>query len=193
MTQATTPGVAERLQRIEDILEIQQLPIRYAIAVDQRDVDSWLELFVPDVSLGRHGVGRDALRQMITPMLRSFYRSIHHITGHRIDLVDGTHATGSVYCRAEHEVSDRWIVIALRYDDEYRKVDGRWHFARRIDKHWYEADLVERPQQVGFNGWTEVPARPRLPEASPSWAAFWDGVDITALTSAPLRTSSSRR
>jgi SnoaL-like domain len=58
----TTLAVADRLQRVEDILEIQQLPIKYAIAVDERDIDSWLELFVPDVNVGRHGVGREALR-----------------------------------------------------------------------------------------------------------------------------------
>jgi SnoaL-like domain len=192
-SEVTTLAVADRLQRVEDILEIQQLPIKYAIAVDERDIDGWLELFVPDVNVGRHGVGREALRQVITPMLRTFYRSIHHITGHRIDLLDATNATGSLYCRAEHEVGDRWIVIAIRYDDTYRKVDGRWHFARRNDKHWYETDLIERPQQVGFNGWADVSARPRLPEASRTWTGFWDGVDTGALTSTPLRPLSNRR
>ena len=38
----------ERLERVEAQLEIGQLPIRYALAVDARDVDAWLDLFVPD-------------------------------------------------------------------------------------------------------------------------------------------------
>jgi hypothetical protein len=177
---------AERLQRVEDILQIQQLAIQYALAVDERDVDRWLELFVPDVDVGRRGVGREALRQVITPMLRLFYRSIHHITGHCIELIDTTRASGSVYCRAEHEVGGRWIVISVRYDDDYRKVDGRWYFVRRDDKHWYEADLIERPQDVGFSGWADAPSRPRLPQPGTSWAKFWEGIDTTRVTSAPL-------
>ena len=47
--EATT--LAERLDRIESQLAIGQLPIRYALAVDARDVDAWLELFVPDVQV----------------------------------------------------------------------------------------------------------------------------------------------
>jgi hypothetical protein len=59
--------------------------------------------------------------------------------------------------------------MAIRYDDEYRKIGGNWYFARRKDKHWYEADLVERPQYVAFSGWPGTPSPPRLPDPSPSW------------------------
>ena len=38
-----------RIDRIESTLAIQQLPIRYALAVDGRDIDAWLALFVDDV------------------------------------------------------------------------------------------------------------------------------------------------
>ena len=50
-----------RIDRIESHLAIQQLPIRYALAVDSRDLDSWVQLFVEDVNCGSHGVGREAL------------------------------------------------------------------------------------------------------------------------------------
>src|SRR5690242_1454735 len=70
-----------RLARIEARQAIGQLPIRYAIAVDTRNLDDWVDLFVPDVDMGRHGRGRDALRAYIEPQLRWFYRSIHQICG----------------------------------------------------------------------------------------------------------------
>lgn len=174
--------LAERLQRVEDTLSIQQLAVRYAMAVDDRDVDAWLELFAPDVNVGRGHIGREALRDFIVPQLRLFYRSIHQIVGHRVELLSQDRAIGAVYCRAEHEVGDRWIVIAIRYDDEYSKVDGEWYFVRRSDRHWYETDLTERPQDVVFSGWPGAPDRPRLPEPSGSWATFWDSVDTAALT-----------
>lgn len=177
--------LAKRLQRVEDTLDIQQLAVRYAMAVDERDIDAWVELFIPDVIIGRGQVGRDALRDVIAAQLRLFYRSIHQIVGHRIELLNADHATGAVYCRAEHEVGDQWIVIAIRYDDEYQKIDGSWYFVRRNDKHWYEADLATRPQDVAFSGWPGAPMRPRLPDSA-SWATFWDRADTTAVTRHPL-------
>jgi len=168
----TPLSTEERLDRIESQLAIGQLPIRYAMAVDGRDVDTWLGLFVPDVQIGRDRFGRDALREWIEPALRTFRRSIHQIVGHRIDFVDAEHATGAVYCRAEHEVDDRWIVMAICYFDEYRRVEGEWYFARRREEHWYAADVNEHPQAVGFDSW-HSDAAPRLPGRFPTWSSFW--------------------
>lgn len=179
----------ERLRRVEDTLEIQQLPIRYAMAVDDRDLDTWVGLFVPDVKVGRELRGRQALRAAITPMVAKFYRSIHQIVGHRVQLIDRERATGHVYCRAEHEVGERWVVMAIRYDDEYRKVDGHWYFDRRIERHWYAADQLERPQSVEFSGW-EPAGRPNLPN-SDAWLQFWDGRDGAHLTSALIESRAS--
>jgi 3-phenylpropionate/cinnamic acid dioxygenase small subunit len=163
-----------RLDRIESQLAIGQLPIRYALAVDARDLDAWLACFRPDVDMGRHGTGREALRAYIEPQLRTFRACVHQICGHRIELdaTDRDRATGSVYCRAEHEVGDRWIIMAIRYRDDYVRLDGDWYFSRRREQHWYAADITERPQSVGFHGW-DGSGKPALPEAFPSWASFW--------------------
>src|SRR6202011_4592559 len=113
------PVLSDRVERIESHLAIQQLPIRYALAVDGRDLDTWVELFVPDVRVTKSSSGRPALRTKIDGMLRTFGRSVHQICGHRVesDPADPDHATGAVYCRAEHEVEDRWIVMAICYWD----------------------------------------------------------------------------
>jgi SnoaL-like domain len=178
-------ALLQRISRIEDRLDIGQLPIRYALAVDQRDVNAWVSLFVPTVSVGRLGTGRDALRSQIEPQLRKFYRSIHQIVGQRIELVDDGVARGQTYCRAEHEVGDRWIVMAIRYDDKYRKVDGEWLFESRRERHWYANDLIERPQGAAFNSWTPTAPAPDLPHADATWSSFWSGHDTTLLTQDP--------
>ena len=121
--------LVRRLERVEAQLAIQQLPIRYALAIDGRDLDAWVALFEPDVNLGRHGRGRATLRTIIDGQVRNFYRSVHQIVGHRVDLGEDGTASGAVYCRAEHEVGDRWIVMAICYFDEYKRVDGDWFFA----------------------------------------------------------------
>ena len=174
----TDADLLERLDAVESRLAIGQLPIRYALAVDGRDVDGWVELFVPDVQVGRDAFGRDALRAQIEPLLRTFRRSVHQICGHRVELApdDRDRATGSTYCRAEHEVDDRWIVMAICYQDEYQRVDGTWLFRRRRERHWYAADVNEHPQAVGFDSWHPGPP-PGLPDAFPTWGPFWSGRD----------------
>ena len=178
-------SLAARITRIEDRLEIEQLPVRYAQAVDDRDVDAWVALFVPDIQMGRHGSGREDLRAFITPQLRWFYRSIHQIVGHRVELHGPNSARGHVYCRAEHEVGDRWIVMAIRYDDQYRKVGGEWLFSQRKEQHWYAADVNERPQSVAFDSWGTTPGGPSLPQSAATWADFWAEQDSTDVTSQP--------
>jgi hypothetical protein len=178
-------GLAERIERIEAHLAIQQLAIRYAMAVDARDMDAWVGCFRPDVDMGRHGTGREALRRYIDPMVRRFYRSVHQICGHRIELTTQDTATGAVYCRAEHEAGDEWIVMAICYFDEYARVDGEWFFSRRRERHWYAADVTGTPQSQGFAGWAGS-GRPALPAEFASWASFWDGdARAATLTTAP--------
>jgi SnoaL-like domain len=177
-SEATQEELLRRIDRMESQLAIGQLPIRYALAIDARDLDAWVALFVEDVNCGRHGHGRAVLRGLIEPQVRTFYRSIHQICGHAIDFVDGDHATGKVYCRAEHEARGKWVVMAICYFDEYARRDGRWYFVRRKERHWYSSDVLERPGQPVFQNWDAWPdARPELPHAFPTWKDFWEAGD----------------
>ena len=70
-------------------------------------------------------------------------------------------------------MGEQWIVMAICYFDEYARVDGEWYFSRRRERHWYAADVTQRPQAVGFTGW-EGSGEPVLPAGFGSWARFWD-------------------
>ena len=179
----------ERLERVEAQLAIQQLAVRYAVAVDARDLDAYVNLFTPDVDCRTHGKGREALRRFIDPAVRTFYRSVHQICGHIIELIDADHAKGTVYCRAENEAGDKWVVMAICYFDTYERRDGCWYFARRSGRHWYSSDVLERPGDPQFQNW---PAwqdhKPALPHQFPSWKRFWersDPAELGRLTSKP--------
>jgi 3-phenylpropionate/cinnamic acid dioxygenase small subunit len=181
----TSNELAARLTAVEDRLAIGQLPIRYALAVDGRDIDAWVNLFEPDIDMGRYGRGREVLREFITPQVKWFYRSHHLICGQRVDLLDETSATGQTYCRAEHEVGDRYVIMSICYDDSYIKVDGEWFFRERRERHWYAVDVLERPQSApGFASWDHG-RNPALPHGFPTWTSFWDGVDLAEITSQP--------
>jgi hypothetical protein len=173
------PALAARLERVESLEEIGQLPSRYAMALDSRDVDGLVNLFVDDVKAGKEASGRRALRDWYDVALRRFYRSIHLLCGHQIDLVDADHAAGSVYCRAEHEDGAGWFVIAMRYDDVYERRDGVWYFVRRREHPWYSVDVTERPGP-DFVRWPPgVQLREPMPHRMPSWRAFWDEGDAS--------------
>jgi hypothetical protein len=165
--------LTDRLDRIESSLAISQLPARYAMALDARDLDALVALFVDDVEAGAHGIGRDALKHWYDVVLRRFYRSIHLVCGHQFDFVDSDNATGSVYCRAEHEDGDGWYVITMRYDDVYERRRGQWHFRKRREHPWYSVDVTERPGPE-FIRWPEdVPLRAAMPHRMPTWKTFW--------------------
>ncbi len=181
--------LARRLERVESQLAIQQLAARYALAVDARDLDTWVELFVPDVNCGGHGTGRLALKKFIEPAVRTFYRSHHQICGHVIDLIDTEHAKGTVYCRAEHEAGDKWVVVAICYFDTYERREGRWYFVKRSEKHWYSSDILERPGEPRFQNWELWKDRePALPHYFSTWKHFWEPTapaELRKLTSQP--------
>jgi hypothetical protein len=182
----------DRIARIEAHLAIQQLAIRYAIGLDSRDLELLVDQWVPDVWMGkRFGQGRDAVRSFFTPILHGFYRTTHMITGHMIDVLDADHATGQVYCRAEHESGDEWVVQAIVYEDTYRQFDGRWGFAKRLHHHWYSTPIQKAPTAPTFENWPGRPGPGRCPTAPhhwPSWEGFLQevGPDVVAkVTQAP--------
>jgi ketosteroid isomerase-like protein len=156
--------------------QIRQLASRYAIALDARDLDTLVDLFVDDVRVGRDTYGRDALRDNFVQQLRPLGVSILQVTNHVIDVVDADHATGIVSCRGEIEVGGEWIVQSIQYHDTYERRSGRWYFVRRKHLLFYGADLLERPIGLPPAHWpANHKGKGELPESLPTWQAFHRG------------------
>jgi hypothetical protein len=184
----TDEALQQRITRLESLYAIERLSHRYAWCADTRDLESLLDLFVPDVDCGRLGKGRDALRASYNVIHRQFYRTVHQVTGVLIDLVDDDHATGRIQMRAEHEVGDRWVVALMTLMDTYERRDGTWLHVRRKPERWYSSDILERPTGPGFTEPMGEGDRPsRLPHLQATWGAFWAGhdEDVARLTSWP--------
>ena len=168
--------IEERVDRMESLAEIQQLPARYALAIDSRDMDALVELFVPHVRVGRERSGRPALKEWFTETMRAWGPSVHIVADHVVDFADRDHATGVVYCHDELSVpdSDGWLTGRLQYWDAYERVAGEWSFARRRFHRWYLVDALERPAAgAGVGGGADALTTHALPEAFPTWAPFW--------------------
>ena len=153
--------------------QIRQLASRYAVAIDARDLDTLVNLFVEDVRVGRDQVGRDALRANFTEQLSGLGVTILLVGNHVISVVDEDHATGIVSCRGEIEMGEQWVVQAIQYHDTYERRDGTWLFARRRHLLFYGADMLERPIGLPLAHWpSSAVGKGALPESLPTWQAF---------------------
>jgi ketosteroid isomerase-like protein len=168
-----TPTQVE-LDRLSAYEAIRQLVARYAVAVDARDLDTLVNLFVDDVRVGAFGNGRAALRRSFDESLRGIGVSILNVGTHVIDLASEEDATGIVYCKGEIQDGSRWIHQAIVYEDQYRRSAGRWYFVRRAHRLFYGAEVGANPLGLPpanwpehHDGWGTVPAE------WDSWRRFW--------------------
>ena len=165
----------ERIDRLESLDAIRQLPAKYALTLDMRDMDAMVSLFPEDVRVGKDQSGRLALRAYMDATLRSpFTGTSHHIGGHVIEFDDPDHARGIVYSKNEHETGAEWVIMQMLYADDYVRAGGRWHFARRLPLYWYATDLNrppvgERKMRWPGSEWTEG----NFHKLFPSFAEYW--------------------
>ena len=155
--------------------EIRQLASRYAVALDARDLDTLVSLFVDDVRVGRDQVGHETLRASFTEQLRDLGVTILSVGNHVIDFLDEEHATGIVSCRGEIEMGEEWVVQAIQYHDTYERRDGRWRFVRRRHLLFYGADMLQRPIGLPLAHWpASATGKGELPEVLQTWRDFHD-------------------
>jgi len=154
--------------------QIRQLAAHYAVAVDSRNLDALVALFVDDVRVGRDTFGRAALRESFDISLRGIGVSILNVGTHAIDLLDADHATGSVYCHGQIQDGDRWIHQMILYRDSYERRGGEWYFVRRIHELWFGQQAERNPLDQSPANWPENhEGRGTVPGSWPTWSAFW--------------------
>lgn len=171
----STPSLEARIDRLESLDAIRQLPAKYALALDMRDMGAMVSLFPADVRVGKDASGRQALRAYMDRTLRSpFTGTSHHIGGHVIEFDDPDHAHGIVYSKNEHETGDEWVIMQMMYSDDYVRQDGRWYFARRLPLYWYATDLNKPPIGDRKMRWPDTEwVEGNFHKLFPSFAEFW--------------------
>ncbi|MCP5395271.1 MAG: nuclear transport factor 2 family protein [Sphingomonadaceae bacterium] len=168
-------SLEQRIDRLESLDAIRQLPAKYALALDMRDMDAMVSLFPANVRVGRESSGRLALRAYMDTTLRSpFTGTSHHIGGHIIEFDDPDHAHGVVYSKNEHETGDEWVIMQMMYSDNYVRQDGRWYFARRLPLYWYASDLNKPPIGEKKMRWPDSEwVEGNFHKLFPSFEEFW--------------------
>ncbi len=124
----------QRITRLEDIEAIKQLKARYCeICDDMHNPDRVASVFAEDAiwespDFGK-AEGHVAIRDLFQKFQNMFSFSQHNIMNPIIE-VNGDRATGVWYIMgpwtyAEND-DEKWL--ALRYDDDYVKVNGEWKY-----------------------------------------------------------------
>ena len=145
------PSPAE-LQRLVDMEELRQLHLDYAAAQETLDLDRLMALFTDDVVLeypaeygGTWGGGREVIRRNFEAAMKSErlpFNALYVLTNPQIHITGPNTAHGrwtfTNYLTAQSEGDayttvggpNQPIYLLGMYEDEYRKVDGRWKIAR---------------------------------------------------------------
>lgn len=155
--------------------QIRELPLRYAAAIEARDVDAMAELFSPNARFGEHGDGPDGLRALMTGSLSGSLFAVILVANHLVELQDDEHATGQVWahCYAQTR-SHGFLDQLIRYDDAYENVDGRWLFAHRRHRLWYGAAHERSPLDQPPANWPHSQIGVGdIPLADPEFNAWW--------------------
>jgi hypothetical protein len=111
---------------------------RYAYACDRRDADLFVAQFTEDgVLVAPRGtfVGHTQLRT-VTGMLTERYLKTVHAVISQLPMIRDGEASAETYSIARHlyRASDGQLTcyeMTIRYQDEYRLVQGAWLFSRR--------------------------------------------------------------
>jgi uncharacterized protein (TIGR02246 family) len=131
----------------EDRAEIEDLMSRYLFAIDYNDWDAYVETFAPDGVLefaSGTSVGRPAIRAMVTKFATGIGRFYHtedgkpaklrHVILQSVIRVQGQRAWSRTLWleMANHGPGDTMKMGTYGiYEDELKKVDGQWLFAKR--------------------------------------------------------------
>lgn len=170
----------DRLDRIESLDQIRQLPAKYTLALDMRDFDAMANLFVDDVGVPGKQRGRQALKKWYADTMRSFPGSFHGVNGQIIDFEGPDLGSGIVYSRNDLDLGDHWMLELMIYLDRYERREGVWYFQRRTPLFWVHTDPNRPPlgeQKLRPPG-RGVLDRGGYHDAFPSWQQFWDNTEI---------------
>jgi len=177
-------SLEDRLRRMEDQAEIRQLVSRYCFVVDDRDLAGIGDCFLTDGRFrSADGVmdarGREAIIDQYHGRFAVLGAGIHVTHDHVVELddADPDRATGRVSCSAELVRLGKPMLVALRYEDDYRRdADGRWRFADRLLLFFYYLDAREYAEglcsPLRNRAYDEL-ASADFPEALESWQRYY--------------------
>lgn len=144
------------LQEISDRMEIGDLIVDYAMAIDGSDWEALDDLFIPDAHIDYTATGGIAgslaeIKAFLPEGLK-FFSSWQHLTTTSKVVVDGDTATGRTICHnpmtlTGKDGSKQTMTVGLWYVDRFERTPEGWRFAERSEELSYMSNLPK-----GFGG-----------------------------------------
>ena len=118
----------------EDKLQIIELSARYALAMDEHNVEQWMQTWCDDGKWeGGLGVykGKDSLPNLLRDLGERNESRRHVITNNVIDFISPIEAEQTCYMQILAYKGGCKLVATAVYRDRLHKVEGRWLFLHR--------------------------------------------------------------
>jgi hypothetical protein len=175
-------SLTRRVEQLESRVAIAELVSGYAIACDEHDIERLGTQFAEDAVLDSPSKllmanGRAEILAMYVRLFKIRGPGYHWTHDHFVhfDPANPDRATGLVLSHAETCPDNEVSVSGMRYDDEYRRIAGRWMFQKRTLKFLYYVPAKDYTQAL--TGTTRVTMGGRslpgdFPESTPAWQAF---------------------
>ncbi len=139
------------MAEISDRLEIQQLLVDYATAIDQRRFDDLDRIFTPDAYIDFRSMGGidgayPQVKAWLAQVLPNF-PAYYHLLGNFDITLAGDTASGRTMCfnpmqlgagptgreRSDSGDQSQILFCALWYDDEFVRTAEGWRLSRRVE------------------------------------------------------------
>lgn len=140
-------NLEERVRRLEDKSDINDLVVRYFLAADGDDFERVAASFADDAVFSSSGVvsgaGRGAVVEFIRQARSQMGLTIH--TPHYVHIAfrDEDAASGLVGAHLELDLDGQTVLGAVRYVDEYVRSDGGWFIKNRDMRTIYIAPWID--------------------------------------------------
>ena len=143
------------LEQLNDLEEIRKVRSLYSHFYDANDLENLMDLFTEDAVCEwdeKHGgtwVGKAKIRekyQYFFDLYSGYFKVMHAVTNEWVELTGPCSAEGRCFL-LDYNFIDSGKSSPLGtvgiYDDEYKKVDGKWKIYRtRIDFLWPDYEVI---------------------------------------------------
>lgn len=143
MNAQNNKSIEQRIAELEDRVALKNLVDTFSNLSDTKEAELQAQLFTEDATVKTLIDGKVAVelkgRKQIAEVFGNFLatqETIYHMNGQQTVTLNGDSATGISYCQVAMIVTvegKRMITQqGVRYNDEYKKINGRWYIKNRI-------------------------------------------------------------
>lgn len=142
-------------QQISDRIELEQLVVAYAYAIDERAFERLDHIFTPDAHIDYRAAGGiagsyPAIRKWLPEALGVFPGYMHFIGNFAFD-IDGDTARGRVACinpmvlpKADGSPGEgETMFFGLWYLDRYQRTADGWRIVERVEKRSFDYNMPD--------------------------------------------------